>query len=180
MQVRWIQLPFAPERGGFDEAPLLAALAGSRARRVQEYFFTHEDRPYLGLLVELDDDEARAAAVLAPSAPRRPARAHIERSVEPTEALPPLDASGHRAAAELRRWRARRAKELGVPAYRLLSNRQLDALARMRPMTLSTLLEVDGIGAARVSAHGEELLGCLRAAEAGGLVDSLPLPTNAD
>jgi superfamily II DNA helicase RecQ len=180
MQVRWIQLPFAPERGGFDESPLIAALAGARARRVQEYFFTHDERPYLGLFVEFDDDEARVATRTAPSTPRRPAQAQVPRTMESTEERPPLDDSGQRATAELRRWRARRAKELGVPAYRLLSNRQLDALARMRPMTLSTLLEVDGIGAARVSAHGEELLGCLRAAEAGGLVDSLPLPTNAD
>jgi hypothetical protein len=62
----------------------------------------------------------------------------------------------------------------------LFSNRQLDALARMRPMTLSTLMEVEGLGAARVSTHGEELLACLRTAEAGGLIDSLPLPTSAD
>lgn len=180
MQVRWIQLPFRPERGGFDETPLLAALTGSRTRRVQEYFFTHEERPYLGLLVELDDDETRAVDGAASGAPRRPARVAVERAVEPAEATPPLDASSQRAATELRRWRSRRAKELGVPAYRLLSNRQLDSLARLRPMTLSTLMEVEGIGAARVSAHGEELLACLRAAEAGGLIDSLPLPTSAD
>ena len=88
MQVRWIQLPFAPERGGFDEAPLLAALAGSRARRVQEYFFTHEDRPYLGLLVELDDDVRDAVR-------RDDAHGHREPGAE-VEPLGSADRIAHR------------------------------------------------------------------------------------
>ena len=183
LHLRWIQLPFRPECGGFDEAPLVEVLREQSVLDAREYFFEHGGRPYLGCFVVLDG-EARVPALATEPAPR-PARAARARNPEAepeseAEAAPALDATGLRAAAELRRWRSRRAKELGIPAYRLLPNRTLDALARMRPMTHATLLEVTGIGAARVSAHGDELLACLRSAEAGGLLDSLPLPTAAE
>jgi len=179
LHLRWIQLPFRPECGGFDEKTLVEALRDQSVLDAREYFFEHEGRPYLGCFVVLDGEALAPAAVSEP-APRS-ARAARARSAESErESEPALDATGLRAAAELRRWRSRRAKELGIPAYRLLPNRTLDALARMRPMTHATLLEVSGIGAARGSAHGDELLACLRSAEAGGLLDSLPLPTAAD
>jgi len=198
MHLRWIQLPFHPDRGGFDEAPLAAALGERRVLDAREYFFEHEGRPYLGCILELDDETLPVSGgqrVDTPPRRRRSARANEPRSEQPTRRsaagpmersapsepeAPPLDAAGLRAAAELRRWRTRRSKELGVPAYRLLPNRTLEALSRMRPITPSTLLEVTGIGAARVSAHGDEILACLRSAEAHSLLDSLPLPTAAE
>ncbi|MFM7299351.1 MAG: HRDC domain-containing protein [Planctomycetota bacterium] len=198
MHLRWIQLPFHPDRGGFDEAPLAAALGERRVLDAREYFFEHEGRPYLGCFLEFDDESMSESGVTRDDTPPRSRRgtrasesandAPIRRTPKartaPAEERegegPPLDAAGLRAAAELRRWRSRRSKELGIPAYRLLSNRTLEALARMRPVTLGTLLEVTGIGTARVSAHGDEILGCLRSAEAHSLLDSLPLPTAAE
>jgi len=198
MHLRWIQLPFHPDRGGFDEAPLAAALGERRVLDAREYFFEHGGRPYLGCFLEFDDESMPVSGgphVDAPPRGRRGARANERRNEQPTRgcaAAPmdlsapseplaaPLDAAGLRAAAELRRWRTRRSKELGVPAYRLLPNATLEALSRMRPVTLGTLLEVTGIGAARVSAHGDEILACLRSAEAHSLLDSLPLPTAAE
>jgi hypothetical protein len=199
MHLRWIQLPFHPDRGGFDEAPLAAALGERRVLDAREYFFEHEGRPYLGCFLEFDDETlpeggggqhdgtpprsrggVRASETKHEAQTRRSRKGRSELA-EPSEPEgPPLDAAGLRAAAELRRWRSRRSRELGVPAYRLLPNRTLEALARMRPVTLGTLLEVTGIGAARVSAHGEEILACLRSAEAHSLLDSLPLPTAAE
>lgn len=188
MHLRWIQLPFRPERGGFDDAPLTEVLRDQNVLDAREYFFEHGGRPYLGCFIVLDG-EARVPASVTKPTPRPPRAARARGSEDESSSesagapdldAPDLDATGLRAAAELRRWRSRRAKELGMPAYRLLPNRTLDALARMRPMTQATLLEVTGIGAARASAHGDELLACLRSAEAGGLLDSLPLPTAAD
>lgn len=45
-----------------------------------------------------------------------------------------------------------------MPPYVLLTNRQVAAIARRRPETLEALREVDGIGEAKASRFGRELL----------------------
>ncbi|MGB6724547.1 MAG: DEAD/DEAH box helicase [Terracidiphilus sp.] len=61
-------------------------------------------------------------------------------------------------AARLKQWRATEAKRLKVPAYVVLHDRTLTALAAARPATPNQLLAIDGIGAAKVERFGEELL----------------------
>jgi RecQ family ATP-dependent DNA helicase len=61
-------------------------------------------------------------------------------------------------AARIREWRAAEAKRLRVPAYVVLHDRSLNALAQARPQTLRALLEIDGIGPAKVEKFGEALL----------------------
>jgi ribonuclease D len=62
----------------------------------------------------------------------------------------------------LRVWRAGRARELGVPAYRVLTNRQLVALARSRPSEPGALLAIEGIGPATARVHGEAIVRRIR------------------
>ncbi len=62
-------------------------------------------------------------------------------------------------AARLREWRAAEAKRLGLPAYMVLHDRTLTALAQARPANPRQLLEVDGIGPAKVEKFGEAILG---------------------
>jgi superfamily II DNA helicase RecQ len=61
-------------------------------------------------------------------------------------------------AAKLKEWRAAEANRLGVPAYFVLQDRTLNALAHARPANPNQLLAIDGIGAAKVERFGEELL----------------------
>jgi ATP-dependent DNA helicase RecQ len=58
----------------------------------------------------------------------------------------------------LRKWRSERAKADGVPAYVLFSDRTMRELVAVRPPDLARLLEVWGLGEARVARFGEELL----------------------
>ncbi|MEM9290879.1 MAG: ATP-dependent DNA helicase RecQ [Acidobacteriota bacterium] len=58
----------------------------------------------------------------------------------------------------LREWRTQRAKERGVPAYVILTNRSLEALAVERPLHAEALLAIPGIGPAKLESYGEELL----------------------
>jgi ATP-dependent DNA helicase RecQ len=74
------------------------------------------------------------------------------------------DAAPHTAAEEqelyerLREWRNETAQEEQVPAYVVLSNATLRALAAMRPRTQEELLEVPGIGPKRAEGRGAALL----------------------
>ena len=61
-------------------------------------------------------------------------------------------------AAELRAWRARRAREDGVPAYVVLHDATLDELAASRPGSTAELAAVKGVGPAKLDRYGAELL----------------------
>ncbi len=58
----------------------------------------------------------------------------------------------------LREWRSRTARTKGVPAYVVLDNRTIDALAASRPADDVALLSVSGIGPAKLETYGEEIL----------------------
>ena len=61
----------------------------------------------------------------------------------------------------LRAWRAGLAREQGVPAYVILHDKTLRELAARRPASAADLLDVPGIGQAKVDRYGEALLGLL-------------------
>jgi RecQ family ATP-dependent DNA helicase len=70
-----------------------------------------------------------------------------------------LSAEGEALAARLKEWRAVEAKRLGVPVYLVLQNRTLEALAQERPANPRQLLEISGMGPAKVERFGEAILG---------------------
>jgi RecQ family ATP-dependent DNA helicase len=69
-----------------------------------------------------------------------------------------LSAEGEALAGRIREWRAAEAKRLKVPAYVVLHDRTLVALAGARPKNPRELLNIDGMGPAKVERFGEELL----------------------
>jgi RecQ family ATP-dependent DNA helicase len=75
-----------------------------------------------------------------------------------------LTAEQEALAARLKEWRAAEAKRLGVPAYVVLHDRALTALAAARPGNARQLLEIDGIGPAKAERFGEAILGLCAAA----------------
>jgi superfamily II DNA helicase RecQ len=117
-----------------------------------------EGRPYLSCVVRWNG----ACAPDAPRATARESRRAARGRREPPAEAAELDARGQRTFAALRAWRSERARELGVPAYRVLTNRQLTALARARPADLAALERIEGIGPATCRQHGERILARLR------------------
>jgi superfamily II DNA helicase RecQ len=70
-----------------------------------------------------------------------------------------LSADDEVLAVQLREWRAAEAKRLRVPAYVVMHDRTLTALAHARPANPRQLLEIDGMGPAKVDKFGEAILG---------------------
>jgi ATP-dependent DNA helicase RecQ len=58
----------------------------------------------------------------------------------------------------LRRWRHEKAQALGVPAFWVLHNRVLEAIACQRPRTLGELEGMRGIGGRKVEQFGREII----------------------
>jgi ATP-dependent DNA helicase RecQ len=69
--------------------------------------------------------------------------------------LPPADSG---LFDVLRQWRGQTAREQGVPAYVILHDRTLQELAARRPQSPDELLDISGIGEAKVSRYGTALL----------------------
>jgi RecQ family ATP-dependent DNA helicase len=76
-----------------------------------------------------------------------------------------LSTAGEALAARLKAWRAAEAKRLGVPAYMVLRDRTVNALAEARPENPNQLLEIDGIGPAKAEKFGEAILELCAAGE---------------
>jgi superfamily II DNA helicase RecQ len=75
------------------------------------------------------------------------------------EAPPPQPTPASEAlAAQLRQWRTAEAKRLGFPAYLVMPDRTLQAVALARPVNPAQLLAIDGIGPAKAERFGEAIL----------------------
>jgi DNA topoisomerase III len=68
---------------------------------------------------------------------------------------------------QLRAWRLTSAKRLGVPAFRIMSDRVLVEIAQTRPRNAAELLAIPGIGIATVEKHGAQIYKILNAADPG-------------
>jgi ATP-dependent DNA helicase RecQ len=105
------------------------------------------DDGYPLLRVARLDDPPRIAASAAPAANG--------------EALPPADEA---LFERLRAWRRETAAAASVPAYVVLADKTLRALATARPTAEADLAAVPGIGPAKLERYGAALLGLMEAA----------------
>ncbi|MGD1091728.1 MAG: ATP-dependent DNA helicase RecQ [Bryobacteraceae bacterium] len=89
--------------------------------------------------------------VAAPAAAKRKAK---KRSAVPSAVLSAPDS---RVEAALREWRMSEARRLRVPAFRIFSDKALNAIASQRPRTARELLAISGIGIATVEKYGPQI-----------------------
>ncbi len=97
---------------------------------------------------------AAKAAKAKPGPSRAPGAARPMVLPDEVEAAPEL-------VAALKTWRLGEARRLGVPAFRVLTDRVLVALAAERPRDEAGLLAIPGVGPSLVKRHGGALLALL-------------------
>ncbi len=113
------------------------------------------DRRPSPYLADIEDAIADLAAgrVPADGATRaREARARLRA----TRSAPPAEASA--LVEALRAWRTQKAREAAVPAYVILHDKTLHALADARPGSHRELLALPGLGPVKVQRFGDDLL----------------------
>ena len=93
--------------------------------------------------------------------PPRPRQKAKRKKAPPLPAAPPTAPANPARIEALREWRRREAARRSVPAYVVLHDRTLAALAAARPSTLDALSEIPGIGPAKLEAYGKDLLALL-------------------
>jgi DNA topoisomerase-3 len=83
---------------------------------------------------------------------RKKGRAAKSRKREKT--APPANAAVEKA---LRDWRLAEAKRRAVPAFRILSDKSLQAIAAEKPLSIRELLEIPGVGARLAEQYGAQI-----------------------
>jgi superfamily II DNA helicase RecQ len=114
-----------------------------------------------GVLVRLGDG---GAEMLIPWGER------IGRDRRSGELTHGFDSDERDLVAQLKTWRLERARSQGVPAFVVFNDRTLEAIVSARPSSPEGLLEVPGIGPAKLEAYGDDLLDLL--ADVGSTSDS--------
>ncbi len=92
-------------------------------------------------------------ALPSPGGPRSTTR----RPTKPTESAAAADVDPE-LLARLKSWRTEEARRQGMPPYIIFPDRTLVALAAAQPRSRDALLQVRGIGPAKLEAYGERLL----------------------
>lgn len=149
------------DRGGFED--LLGALTQSRILFVEEDSFQKDGETIRYQRAGLTPSGRRrgvdlAEQVLLPDDPpdEPPARRRRGGAVAPVEIT---EADADPALVEaLREWRGKVAREKRLPAYTVLHNRTMVAVAAARPADRSQLLSIPGIGPTTVKRYGSALL----------------------
>jgi len=148
---------------------LLGGLVRAEAVRVQDDVFEKDGkripfhRLFPGAHAGEGVDHVRLPAAIFPQKRfEKSGRPKQRRRREPRRSGPavPLPSTGASAAlvASLRSWRLDEARRKRVPAFRILTNRALVALAQARPTTSQALRGVSGIGPKVVQTYERQLL----------------------
>jgi DNA helicase II / ATP-dependent DNA helicase PcrA len=108
-------------------------------------------------LAELDHD-ATASELEAEPIADEPARPPQRRADVTARQDAHLDPEAVRLEAALRVWRRERSRADGVPAFVVIHDRHLVAIAQRRPTDRAALAACPGIGPAKLAAYGDELV----------------------
>ena len=123
----------------------------------------HELRPNSPVEMLISDGivaEFGSQSAAAPSKERKGKSGTVKPVAEKKRAAMPQSQTpeSQELVGRLKEWRAAEAKRLGLPAYMVLPDRTLAALAHARPQNPNQLLTIDGIGPAKVEKFGVAIL----------------------
>lgn len=157
MATTLLTLTFCAQRGRFLDEPLQELLARAPGAAMREHFFQVDGRPFL-LCVVTHEPVVRAE----PAHRESGVQAATTSAARPVrDELGDLDEAQRALFEKCRAWRACVAHDEGVPAYVVLTNRQLVAIVRARPASRAALARVAGVGERKVERHGGDLLALL-------------------
>ena len=144
MLVHIFTLKFHAATERFDDREFQEFIKDKDVLSVREHFFLNQTVPYLVLIV-----------TYLPGTDKLPSQKKKEKWRESltNEQIPIFDA--------LRKWRAERAKQDGVPPYVICTNQEFADMVVGCPDSVAGLAKIHGFGKARIEKYGKELLAVL-------------------
>ncbi len=135
----------------------------------REHFYCVNEAPHLSCIVHYQDavvpqavlDQARFVAARAQPAPTGPTDRNFRRRDGAPDPCEGLDENERALFNHLREWRAKVAHDERLPPFLVLTNRQLLAIVRKRPDSVTALRHIDRIGPGKVERYGAGILKAL-------------------
>lgn len=145
MKLKLFTFRFSESSGGFNDEPLQKFIADKEVVEFTNHFFVHEKIPYLTVILSYRDisrDERQ--------------KGNLYRELRND-----LDERETKAYDALRAWRAIKASQEGIPPYMIANNKQLAHIVKLQPKTKTDLAKVAGIGDAKITRYGMDILSAL-------------------
>ncbi len=157
MHIRIFTLRFSPVIEGFDDGPLRSFMTDKEVLSVREHFFTANGDAYWTFMVlyKLPRPKVETPDVATDFQEKEK---QDYRSLLSDESMPLFNL--------LREWRNERAKTDAVPPYVICDNRRLAEIASKAPKSLNELAAVEGIGTAKLTKYGKDILAVVASAKA--------------
>ncbi|MBF0151761.1 MAG: HRDC domain-containing protein [Magnetococcales bacterium] len=152
MNVKIFTLKINVLTGCFDDSEVRTFTSDKDVHSIRDHAFVHQGVPHLVLVVTYHTASGRESFV-----PIGKNHAN-ERDESWRKTLKDADVPMFNT---LREWRAKKAKEEGVPPYFVCTNKQLADVIRLRPENMTALAKVDGFGEGRLKKYGQEILAIL-------------------
>jgi superfamily II DNA helicase RecQ len=108
--------------------------------------------------IELLIDDGLVEMFASQRADKPKAKKKSSGKLEAQAASRPLTGAEEELVVRIKQWRLGEAKRLGIPAYMVLNDRTITALAQTHPRNPNELENVNGIGPGKVDKFGEAIL----------------------
>ena len=130
--------------------------------------FVNGNPDYWSILVfyENGGDELQNGEVVAAIPKSKPAKKEkvMEEPMMPAETTPTeLTEDEQQIALALRTWRKDKSNELQQPEFMIFPNATLQALAKGKPRSMNELEKIKGMGPAKITRYGDDLMAILNA-----------------
>lgn len=146
MLVKIFSLVFNSAARGFDDTELRDFLKDKEVISIHDHLFVRNEVPYLTLIVKYFPLRQEIDPKMVPQGKRD--ESWKEQISEADMGIFNL----------LRDWRSTQCKQEGVPPYVLFTNKQLAQMIKIKPVSLSDLSNVEGVGKAKVEKYGSSIL----------------------
>ncbi len=165
MRLKLMTLRYSSTLGGFDATPLDRFVTDKELLTFKDHFFLVNGVAHLLCVLTW-----RALECPGPTDTHRTTENSGRRPGKGRDRSDPRDGLDERQRQQfdtLREWRQSKALDEGVPPYVVLTNKELVAIIKAAPDSLTALGHVEGIGKAKLERHGGPILERLAAADPG-------------
>ena len=138
-----LTLRYDPDTGHIDDGAFQDFARDKEVLSVKEHFFLYRELPHITLCISWRQPEAGSRRQPKPNEEWRT----LLKKPEDEELFD-----------RLRRWRAEKARKEGIPAYAIMTNKQLAETAVLRPGSKAALGKVKGFGPAKADKFAKEIL----------------------
>jgi hypothetical protein len=160
-RIRCYRYDIGPIRAEFEAALTRIRKHEGREKKVPPTRYLYEKTTAMLQRIRAVSDAPSAFELMIPLGEELDAMARSLLEQDPGLSMP-LDSRGKALLERLKAWRAEKAKQYGRPAFAVMGNTTLHAIAYERPEDEETLCSIKGIGAKKIEQFGSELLAIVR------------------